>query len=175
MIFSRCDVKRFDLVSSTMCGLRSDEQEKNSEHRWSLSLSLRICIIICVRVTWYTQMVIRGSSCWFKPWHCCIICYRQKFWNLFCACCALSISSYTIFAFANGFFAICFFACFAVSISSYQLPAFVQLLSTAQLVKVGGEGEETGLWGGDHLVCETWISAPKHFTNNFADIFALNN
>ena len=74
---------------------------------------------------------------------------------LFCACCALIISSYTIFVFANRFSAICLFACFAVSISSYQLPAFVQLLSSAQLVKVGGEGEETGLWGGDHLVCET--------------------
>ena len=31
--FFRCDVERFDLVSSTMCGLRSDEQEKNSKHR----------------------------------------------------------------------------------------------------------------------------------------------
>ena len=33
LVYFRCDDERFDLVSSTMCGLRSDEQEKNSKHR----------------------------------------------------------------------------------------------------------------------------------------------
>ena len=71
------------------------------------------------------------------------------FCNLFCACCAVSISNYKTFTFANRFFAICLVACFAVSISSYQLPAFVQLLSSAQLVKVGvGGGENRPLGRG---------------------------
>ena len=155
LVYFRCDDERFDLVSSTMCGLRSDEQEKNSKHRWFLSLSLRICILICVRVTviWYAQSVIMSRrGIMLVSNHNNVIQFVTD--RTFAICFALVvplvyISSYTMFDFANRFSAICLFACFAVSISSYQLPAFVQLLSTAQLVKVGvGGGENRPLGRG---------------------------
>ena len=194
LVYFRCDDERFDLVSSTMCGLRSDEQEKNSKHRWFLSLSLRICILICVRVIviWYAQSVIMSRrGIMLVSNHNNVIQFVTD--RTFAICFApvvplVYIISYTMFAFANRFSAICLFACFAVSISSYQLPAFVQLLSTAQLVKVGvggGENRPLGrgppcLWDLDSSdtkiiweVVGIWDFWTMIFTNNFANIFVV--